>query len=84
MSQTPMALPNGPRVRELRQSSGFSQVKLARRIRRSHPSISAIENGKPVSEALMRQVARALKVSLAEITISSEEDEQDEPLAAAS
>lgn len=77
MPLTPMVRPNGPLVRELRQGNGWTQQKLARRIRRTHPIISRIENGGPVSKALMEQVARALKVPLSEITIP-DEDQQDE------
>ena len=80
MPLTPMARPNGPRVRELRQGNGWSQQRLARRIHRTHAIISITESGKPVSEALMRQIAKALSVDLSEITLPDEKDPQAAPL----
>jgi transcriptional regulator with XRE-family HTH domain len=76
MPLTPMARPNGPRVRELRQDAGWSQVELARRIRRTHGIISRIERSAPVSGALMLQVARAFRIDLGEITLPDEQQER--------
>lgn len=80
-----MAKPNGPLVRELRERNRWTQQKLARRIRRSHPVISLIENGGSVSETLLSQVAKALGVELADITLpgaaesAASEKGQEEP-----
>ena len=78
MPLTPMARPDGPRVRELRQGNGWTQQQLGRRIRRTHAVISYVESGRPVSVALMRQIAKALKTPLEEITLPAE-DERGEP-----
>jgi transcriptional regulator with XRE-family HTH domain len=81
-----MARPNGPLVRELRTDNGWTQQKLARRIHRTHPLISRIESGRPVSEAVMEQVAKVFKVGLSEITLplESQSEAAHEPLRAAS
>jgi transcriptional regulator with XRE-family HTH domain len=62
-----MTRPNGRRVRELREGLGWTQERLARKIRRTRQAVSKAEAGKPVSETLMTQVARALKVEFSEI-----------------
>jgi transcriptional regulator with XRE-family HTH domain len=85
MPLTPMVLPNGPLVRELRRGNRWTQQKLARRIHRTHAIISRIESGRPVSEAVMEQVARAFKVELSEIaTALPFEAEPGQPMAVAS
>jgi transcriptional regulator with XRE-family HTH domain len=84
-----MTQPNGPRVRELREGLGWTQERLARKIRRTRQAISKAEAGKPVSETLMTQVAGALKVEFSEIAEISmpgdaEPEVPREPLRAAS
>lgn len=69
MARTPMARPNPARVEQLRKDREWSREDLARRIGRTRQAIWLIETGKPVSETIMRQVAKALKVPLAEITL---------------
>ena len=77
MPLTPMARPNGPRVRELRQANNWSQEDLGRRIRRTRAAISLVENGRPVSVTLLCQVARALKVPFGQITLPDETGQQE-------
>lgn len=77
-----MALPNGPRVRELRDGLRWSQEQLARKTGRTRQAISKVENGKPVSETLMLQLAKAFRVDLAVITLPDEAQQEqaaDEP-----
>lgn len=64
-----MALPNGPEIRLRRLRNGWTQAELAQRIGRTQAAVSKVETGKPVSHVLMRQVARALKSKLTDITL---------------
>jgi transcriptional regulator with XRE-family HTH domain len=83
MPLTPMARPDGPRVREIRKGMGLTQEQMARRMRRSHATVMSIEAGRPVSKIVMRQAARLLKVTLSEITLpEAAEDEQPGKVAA--
>lgn len=73
-----MARPDAPEVRRLRLRNGWTQAELAQRIGRTQASISQIENGRPVSHVLMRQVARALKVKVANIAVPIDGTEEIE------
>ena len=56
------------RVREFRQRAGLSQAELARRVHVASPNLSAVENDQRVAwPKLRRRLARALKVSEAEL-----------------
>lgn len=79
MSRVPMALPDGPKVRRLRLSNGWTQKELAERIGRTQEAMSKVESGKPVSHVLMRQVARSLKVKLTEITLPVDDEQEEAP-----
>lgn len=80
-----MATPNASRVRELREANGWNQAELARRIRRTRQAVSLIETGRrPVSEAMMRKVARAFRVTIAEVILlpadsGEKQEEMPEP-----
>ena len=87
MPLTSMARPNGPRVRALRRRMDLTQEEMARRLHRSRALVLNIEAGRPVSKIVMRQLARSLKVSFAEITLAGPvkadaDAEQAEPEAA--
>ncbi|WP_158566773.1 helix-turn-helix domain-containing protein [Actinomadura craniellae] len=67
MPPTPTAVPNGVRIRELREGTGLSAAELARKLRRHVTTIQNAERGRPVSLILIGQLARALGVPPVEL-----------------
>jgi transcriptional regulator with XRE-family HTH domain len=74
--------PDGDAIRDLRKRKGLSVPQLAAMLPGSrHPqSVRRLEVGKSVlaSEVFLYQIANALGVSLADITLNGPEDGEDE------
>ena len=55
----------GSRVREIRKAKGMTQMELAHRIGKDHPSINKLENGKVnPSYLFLCEVAEGLEVEI--------------------
>ncbi|RAY17117.1 hypothetical protein DPM19_02870 [Actinomadura craniellae] len=67
MPPTPTVIPNGKRLKELREGTGLSAAELAARLRRHVTTIRNAERGRPVSLIIIGQLSRALSVPPAEL-----------------
>jgi transcriptional regulator with XRE-family HTH domain len=77
MPPVPVITPDGKQIRQLRRDSGLTVVKLAKKLGRHPQSLWKIEGSNPpTSIEFIQQLAKALGVKAATITISGE-DGQD-------
>ncbi|WP_158566730.1 helix-turn-helix domain-containing protein [Actinomadura craniellae] len=67
MPPTPTVIPNGARIRELREATGLSAAELGARLRRHVTTIQNAERGRPVSLIIIGQLSRALGAQPAEL-----------------
>ena len=79
-------IPDGQKIRELREERGLTVIQLAQAIGRRHEHVRRIElYSKPVSKVTASRIANALSVTRGEILAGSDEGEQEpEPEALAS
>ncbi|RAY12296.1 hypothetical protein DPM19_26690 [Actinomadura craniellae] len=76
MPPTPTVIPNGKRLKELREQTGLSAAELATRLRRHVTTIQNAERGKPISLIIIGQLSRALGVPPAELITGKPSAEQ--------
>jgi DNA-binding XRE family transcriptional regulator len=68
---------DGPTIRRIREDQGMTPGELAARIGRHRETIYRTESGgRPVSRVLAAQIARALGVTIEDVTKARDDEEQ--------
>lgn len=83
MPSVPTAIPDGPKIRELIRSSGWSVAGFARSLRAPQRSVGTVYHivyaSRRTSTDMLRQMAAKLDVTYQELCASDTGDEDEQP-----
>jgi transcriptional regulator with XRE-family HTH domain len=68
LGRPPGLTPDGPKIKRLRVGHGWTTPQLAAQIGRHPESVRRAEGGRPISDVFASRLARALGVSMSDIT----------------